>query len=134
MVHALREAHRVLQSHGRLVDLRPADRDRQVRIYARRAWQPLGRILVNDVDVRAADGALERAVDRGLYYPVASRTLRVRRHFSTLRDWREYLAGLTSSRPEPGLQERVHQAFRSSAGLRRIVVEIDLTLRVLTKD
>jgi len=134
MEHTLREAHRVLQPHGRLVDLRPADRDRQVLIYARRALQPLGRILVNDVDVRAADGALERLVDRGLYRFVSTRTFRVRRHFSTLRDWREYVDGLTSSRLEPGLPGRVLQAFRSSAGLRRIVVEIDLTLRVLTKD
>src|SRR5437667_8579038 len=122
MVHAHREAHRVLQPHGRLVDLRPADREREVFRYTRRVQQPLGHILVNDADVRSADAALKRIVDRGLYYPVASRTLRVRRHFSSLRDWREYLDGLTSSRPGPGLMENVRQAFEQRAPHTRIVI------------
>jgi hypothetical protein len=57
----------------------------------------------------------------------------VRRHFSLLQDWREYLDGLTSSRPEPGLIENVRVAFRSNAGHVRIIVEMDLTFRVLKK-
>ncbi len=133
MVHALREAHRVLKPRGLLVDLRPADQDRQVFSRARAVWKPLGRILVNDADVRAADRALERAVDRGLYHPVSGRAFRVRRHFLSPRDWREYVDDLSLGRPGPGLLENARQAFRLHGSLVRIVVEMGLTLRVLKK-
>ena len=48
MVHALREAHRVLKPREQLVDLRPADRDTQVLSMARQASRLLGRIPVDE--------------------------------------------------------------------------------------
>ncbi len=133
MVHALCEAQRVLKPRGLLLDLRPADQDHQVFSRARGVWHRLGRILVDDADVRAADRALVRVVERGLYLPISSHNFRVRRHFSALRDWREYVGGFTSSRPEPGLLQNVRQAFRLQGAVGRVVVEINMTLRVLQK-
>ena len=87
MVHALREAHRVLEPGGLLVDLRPAIRHRRVCILprargcdaaggpggrrgdrrARRSSRLIGIMRERFDDDRAADRAVRRAVAMGLF-------------------------------------------------------------------
>lgn len=67
MVHALREAHRVLKPAGLLIDLRPSAAHRQVGILCAGRCQPLGTVHRNIDDVRAANRAVARIVRAGLF-------------------------------------------------------------------
>ena len=134
MVHALHEAHRVLKVRGRLIDLEPADRDRKVLACSGGAWHALGKILVDDPDLRGAARALAQVVKHGIYRQVSSRAFRIRRYCRTRRDWREYLDGLTVSKPEPGLVQKIDALFKSHPEDMQIALEFDLMLRVLKKN
>ena len=133
MVHALHEAHRVLKIGGRLIDLEPADRDRKVLARPGGVWHVIGKIFVDDPDLRSAGRALAQVVEQGIYRKVSSRAFRIRRYFRTRRDWREYLDGLTVSKPEPGLVQKIDATFKSRPDM-RIALEFDLILRVLKKN
>jgi hypothetical protein len=71
MVHALREAHRVLAPRGILVDARP---DSRIPAYAERRtarrFQRFGVVNTSAVELRndrAADRAIKRVLDEGLF-------------------------------------------------------------------
>jgi hypothetical protein len=134
MVHALHEAYRVLKVGGRLIDLEPADRDRKALARPGGAWHAIGKIFVDYADVRSAGRALTQVVEQGIYRKVSSRAFRIRQYFRTRRDWREYLGGLTVSKPEPGLVQKIDAMFKSHPDDTQIAVEFDLMLRVLKKN
>jgi hypothetical protein len=65
MVHALREAWRVLRPGGLALDLRPATVHRRVRVVRGGQPQALGTMRESMADGRAADRAVARMTGRG---------------------------------------------------------------------
>jgi len=65
MVHALREAWRVLRPGGLALDLRPANVHRRVAVVRGGAAQPMGVMRESLADGRAADRAVAQMTRRG---------------------------------------------------------------------
>lgn len=118
MVHALSEARRALRPGGRLIDLRPTARNRQVELELARA-----RIHVGEIDSRnsapeklIADEMLQAALDQGMF------RLEHRAHFEyltdldTLDDLQEFAARLRRSVMPKELPERIAALTAGAAG------------------
>lgn len=96
MVDALREVHRVLASHGVLVDARP---DSRVLAHAERrtarGFQTFGNIRTAHIEMgndRASDAAIARVVRDGLFRRTRPQRFWHRVPFDSLAELRQYLS------------------------------------------
>ena len=96
MVDALREVHRILASHGVLVDARP---DSRVLAHAERrtarGFQTFGNIRTAHIEMgndRASDAAIARVVRDGLFRRTRPQRFWHRVPFDSLAELRQYLS------------------------------------------
>jgi hypothetical protein len=136
MVHALREAHRVLKPGGLLIDLRPAIAHRRVEILRAGHAFPIAAMRESFDEERAADRAVAKVVRAGLFRPVRRARFECRRVMDGPKDFRLWVEdSLKPSlvRKHRWLIERVERTFAALGGRRRIVARGPLDLRVLAK-
>ena len=136
MVHALRQARRVLKTDGLLLDLRPAAIHRSVGIEIDGAYQQVAKMEEVFHGDYAANGAVKTMIEAGLL-KLTSRirfdcTRRMDR-FSDFRTWLDEYISLGEVRRPEKLAEKVRKALRSYNGKARIVVLGPVDLRVLVK-
>lgn len=139
MVHALRQARRVLKSDGYLLDLRPAPVHRHVGLESAGSYHELAVMEEGFVDDYKANEAVEQMVDTGLL-KLSTRirfdcTRRMDRFIDFQRWLDEYIRLTKVQRPER-LVEKIKDGLRIAAshdGKIRIVVLGPVDLRVLLK-
>jgi hypothetical protein len=134
MVHALREAQRVLKPGCTLVDLRPAISHRRVGIREGGSFRKLGSMDETFDEDRAANRAVSYALRTGFFKLEAVSKFDCNRVLDTadeFRDWLSEFADVGSPSHER-LIRKVKDAYESARGRRRIVVHAPLVMRVLT--
>jgi SAM-dependent methyltransferase len=99
MVHALREAHRVLRPGGIVVDLRPAAKHRRVGLGRGRRWRQVGVMRESFDKDRAADRAATEVVRAGLFRRGARAEFLVDREMDTMEDFLAWLRDFGQRRP-----------------------------------
>jgi hypothetical protein len=136
MVHALREAHRVLKPGGLLIDLRPAAQHRKVGLGDGRRWQPVGVMRESLDDDHAANRAVAEVLGAGLFRRKSRFQRDVDRVIGSPRDFRVWLdefAGLGRLPVPDRLLERLEAALKKSRVSKKIVIRGPLALGVLEK-
>lgn len=91
MVHALREAHRVLRPDGIVADLRPAAKHRRVGVGIGRRWRLVGVMRESFDKDRAADRAVSAVVKAGIFRRGVRAEFLVDREMDRLEDFRAWL-------------------------------------------
>jgi hypothetical protein len=91
MVHALKEAHRVLKSGGILIDLRPAPAHRRLGLGEGSNWEFVGRLHEVLDDDYAADAAVARVVQEGLFQPATRLEFELDRVMDTMEEVRDFI-------------------------------------------
>jgi SAM-dependent methyltransferase len=135
MVHALREAHRVLKPDGLLLDLRPGAVHRRVGIEVDSQYKQLAIMNESLKDDYAANRAVTEIIREGLFKTISRIKVNCNRSMA-LTDFPSWLADFTTdrdARPER-LIRIVERAFEEGKGKRKkIVVKGPLILKVLKK-
>jgi SAM-dependent methyltransferase len=129
MVHALKEARRVLKPGGLLVDLRPAAVHRRVGISYGGRWRQLGVMREPLDDDRAANRAVLRLLKEGLLKRESRTQFDGRRVMDTLEEFREFQESPSQDR----LFERVASLLADKRRRVKIVVRGPLIMQVLRK-
>src|SRR5262245_2782675 len=136
MVHALRQAHRVLRPGGLLIDLRPAPAHRRVGIVSGGRYRPLGTTRETlDLD-RAAERAVSHVRRAGLFRLEAGIRFDCRRIMDTPADFRAWVTEMVARRtapPHDHLIRRVEGAFGRARTHRWLVMQGPVRLRALRK-
>ena len=98
-MHALRECHRALRAGGRLIDLRPSERIRQVELELPGARLHIGEIDSSSAigDDIAANNAITQALAAGLFAPEHDERLEYVMELDTLADLLEFGESLRRS-------------------------------------
>jgi hypothetical protein len=136
MVHALREAWRVLRPGGLLIDLRPAIKHRRLSLVRAGRSQPIGAMREPFDDPRAANSAVGRFRRAARARYLGYRRVDCERVMDGVDDLREWLADFMS-RDETlpahdWLVDRAAQALQET-GPAKLVMAGPLDLRVLKK-
>jgi hypothetical protein len=131
MVHALREAHRVLQPNGLLLDLRPAPVHRRVGLARGERWLPLSPMRETFEGDRAANRAVAAALAEGLFARGARTRFEVRRQMDTLAEFRAWLTDFPQ--PHAWLVPLVARALATRRAPWKIVITAPVILQVLRK-
>ena len=135
MVHALREAHRVLKPAGLLIDLRPAAEHRRVGVLHGRRFELVGQMRERFDDDRAADRAVARVVRDGLFRLERRRQFdcpRVMDTFEEFRAWMDDFVQTAEAAPHDWLARRVERALGARPDAKaRIAVRGPLKMQVL---
>src|SRR5215831_14126144 len=116
MVHALREAHRVLRPGGILIDLRPAPVHRRIGLGEGRAWRLVGVMREPLEEDRRADHAVEQAVRQGLFRVRARGAVLLERVMDDMNDFRAWMTEFNQRRvlsAHTWLIRRLERARRS---------------------
>jgi hypothetical protein len=136
MVHALREAQRVLKPGGLLIDLRPAIAHRQVGLRKGGRFYKLGTLHESFEEDRDANRAVSHALRQG-YFTLESQTeFECNRVLDTVAEVRDWLSDFVDQGPLPGhtaLLARVERAFNQGRARRWIVIKAPLGMRVLRR-
>jgi hypothetical protein len=138
MVHALREAHRVLRPEGLLIDLRPAAVHRRVGVVTQGNDYRLPWVMREKFeDDRAANRAVAQVVREGWFKPKGRTRFPCYRVMDTLAEFREWLDDFVSRGkcpPHDWLVRKVERALQTTTGPTTIVISAPLDLRVLIKE
>ncbi len=137
MVHALKEAHRVLKPHGLIIDLRPGPVHRQVGLQIGNSWSLVGVMKEDLSDDRAADQAVKTVIQEDLIKPEGYSKFNVKRHVGTLSGFQAFLddfATLNANLPPHNwLVDRLAAQIARQPTRPQIVVRGPLQLRILRK-
>ena len=137
MVHALREAHRVLQPEGLLLDVRPGPAHRRVGQIQPGGRRSLIAALKEDLDDdRAANAAVKTVIRQRLFRRAAFATVDLRRHIGSLsafRTWLEEFSTFGAFPPHEWMFQKVQAALAEASRSTKIVVRGPLEMRVLKK-
>jgi hypothetical protein len=142
MVHALRQARRVLKTDGYLLDLRPVPVHRRVGIECDGSYQQVAVMEEKVDDHHAANRAVKEMEKAGLL-KLMSRTrfdcTRRMDRFKEFQTWLQEPARLRKLRSPERLLEKLKEALQSTSRTRsshkriRIIVHGPIDLRVLVK-
>src|SRR5262245_8987509 len=141
MVHALREASRVLKSDGLLIDLRPAPVHRHVGISENGSYVKVGVMREFLTDDYAANSAVNGMISSGflqLDWRTSFECTRTMDRLSELKARLDELVELQKGPSHDWLLQRMKKRFESRATgqpprRRKIVMRGPIELRVLTK-
>ena len=133
MVHALREAHRILKPNGLLFDLRPGLKHRRVGLSRAGRWHPVGTMRENFSDDRAANAAVALILREGLFERERKMQLDLKRYLDTLKELREWLDEYSKLGRHDWLVKRVQRALLNESGETKIVVRGPLEINVMRK-
>ena len=134
MVHALREAHRVLRPGGILVDLRPAPVHRRVGLGQGRRWRLVGVMREEFDEDRAANRAVAQALREGLFRRGARDEFLLDREMDTMDDFRAWLAEFGQRRMLASHEWLIRRLERARARTETTIVgRGPVTLQVLRK-
>jgi hypothetical protein len=130
MVHALKEARRVLKPNGLLIDLRPAAVHRRVGISCSGRWRQIGVMREPLDDDRAANRAVLGVLKGGLLKRESRTQFDCLRVMDTLDEFRDFLGTWPS---HDWLLERVASVLANKRRRGKIVVRGPLRMQVLRK-
>ena len=136
MVHALREAQRVLQPNGILFDLRPAPVHRRIGIQSAAGIQQVGAMREDLTDDYAANQAVKQVLREGLFKSERSTQFKCNRVMDSLKEFQTWLFDFTTlgregSSAHDWLSQRVEQVYYSIPGKKKIIIHSPLQLRRL---
>jgi SAM-dependent methyltransferase len=136
MVHALREAHRVLKPDGLLIDLRPAAVHRRVGITRAKSYRLRWVMRENFDDDRAADRAVAQVLREGWFRAEGRKRFACYRVMDNIEEFQEWLTDFVQKGKFPShdwlvrlVERELDQAERKT----KIVVSGPLVLRGLRK-
>jgi hypothetical protein len=134
MVHALREAHRVLKPDGLLLDLRPGPVHRRVGIEVDGQYRQVAIMNESLKDDFAANRAVTEVLQEGLFKRVSRIQVNCNR-IMALRDFADWLADFPIDRgaQQEQLVRTIERSFKTNAKRKKIVVKGPLVLKVLKK-
>jgi hypothetical protein len=136
MVHALKEAHKVLKPAGVLIDLRPELQNRRAGLGEGPDIEWVGQTSEDLEDDLAANRAVARVLREGLFRRESRVAFDLDRVMDTLDDFSDWLdnsASLRRKAVNTELYQQLEQAALRRAGPRRITVRGPLMLAVLRK-
>ena len=134
MVHALREAHRVLKKDGLLLDLRPGPVHRRIGMEVDGEYRQLAIMRESLADDYAANRAVAEVIREDWFKPVSRTQVNCNR-IMALKDFEDWLADFPSERggQQGQLVQTVTRAYEAKGKGKRIVVKGPLVLKVLRK-
>jgi hypothetical protein len=138
MVHALREAHRVLKPNGLLLDLRPAASHRRAGLGEGRRWKQVGVMRESFDDDIASDRAVSQVVRDGFFNQKSVVEFDLDRVMDTMQDFRVWLDDFAvdinyKSPSHDWLYQRVARALKKKRAGTKIAVRGLMRLGVLIR-
>ena len=137
MVHALREAHRVLKPDGLLIDLRPAAVHRRVGFRVGDEYRLPWMMRENFDDDHAADRSVAEVLGEGLFKAGSYNRFDCHRVMDTLDEFVAWLTDFVNRDKLPSHDWLVHlvkAGLQAAYGYPRIVVSGPLVMQVLQKN
>jgi SAM-dependent methyltransferase len=133
MVHALEEIHRLLKPAGTLIEIHPAvDAPPfvEVRSNEELLFSEDDPVFDYEEDLRCADAAVERVLDRGVFHLEDRRRFELRTHASSVKEMRDHWAFVGAydpDEPEQALLRRRDEMYaRAAAALDTASPSLDL--------
>lgn len=136
MVHALREAHRVLRPEGLLIDLRPAAVHRRVGVMHGDGYRLPWVMRERFDDDRAANRAVAQVARAGWFKTQGRTRFLCYRVMDTLEEFREWLIDFVDRGkcpPHDWLIRKVERELQATSGNTAIAVSAPLDMRTLIK-